>query len=170
LNLPNDRDHIGRALVCAVNNFSYRLLARLANLWIAERNATRLSSCQGFRSAPADKRAFFLRKRREQVQDERVNVRAEIGDQERDPVNHQARDEMNITGQPVQLGDGDRATLPARFSKRGGELWSPVDGIGPLAGLDLDVYATQCKALGSACCCASIPRPDLPCLSVETRA
>jgi hypothetical protein len=29
LNLPDDWDHIGRALVCAVNNFSYRLLARL---------------------------------------------------------------------------------------------------------------------------------------------
>jgi hypothetical protein len=41
---PHDRDHVGRALVCAVNNFSYRLLARLVNHWVAERNATRLSS------------------------------------------------------------------------------------------------------------------------------
>jgi hypothetical protein len=57
----------------------------LANLWIPERNATRLSGCQGFRSVLADKRAFFLRKRREQVQDEGVNVRAEISDQERHP-------------------------------------------------------------------------------------
>ena len=55
LNLPHDRDHIGRALVGAVNNFSYRLLARLADLWVAERNATRLSGCQGFRGALADK-------------------------------------------------------------------------------------------------------------------
>ena len=30
---------------------------------------------------------------------------------------NQARDEMNITGQPIQLGDGDRTTLPARFLK-----------------------------------------------------
>ena len=51
LNLPHDRDHIGRALVCVVNNFSCRLLARLVNLWVAERNATRLSGCQGLRSA-----------------------------------------------------------------------------------------------------------------------
>src|SRR4029077_1726535 len=63
-------------------------------------------------------------------------------------MNHQARDEMNITGQPVQLGDGDRTTLPARLFKRGGKLRSPVDGIGPFAGLDLDVYATQLKAFG----------------------
>jgi hypothetical protein len=63
-------------------------------------------------------------------------------------MNHQARDEMNITGQPVQLGDGDRTTLPARFLKRGGKLPSPVDGIGPFPGLDLDVYASQLKALG----------------------
>jgi len=95
----------------------------------------------------ADKRAFFLRKRREQVQDEGVNVRAEISDQERHPMNHQARDEMNITGQPVQLGDCDRTTLLARFFKRGGKLRSPVDGIGPFAGLDLDVYATPAENL-----------------------
>jgi hypothetical protein len=55
---------------------------------------------------------------------------------------------MNITGQPVQLGDGDRTTLPARFFKRGGKLRSPVEGIGPFAGLDLDVYATLLKAFG----------------------
>jgi hypothetical protein len=72
--LAHDRDHIGRALIGAVNDFSYRLLARLVNLWVAERNATRLSSCQGLRSALADKRAFFLRQRSEQVQDERINV------------------------------------------------------------------------------------------------
>src|SRR6478672_1346614 len=35
-----------------------------------------------------------------------INVRTEISDQERHPMNHQARDEMNITGQPVQFGDG----------------------------------------------------------------
>ena len=64
-------------------------------------------------------------------------------------MNHQARDEMNITGQPVQVADGDRTTLPARLFKRGGKLRSPVDGIGPFAGLDLDVYATRYKAFGS---------------------
>jgi SAM-dependent methyltransferase len=64
-------------------------------------------------------------------------------------MHHQTRDEMNITGQPVQPGDADRRTLPARFFKRGGKLRSPVNGIGPFAGLDLDVYATQCKVFGS---------------------
>jgi hypothetical protein len=100
------------------------------------------------------------------VQDEGIDVRAEISDQERHPMNHQAREEMNITGQPVQLGDGDRTALRARFLKRGGKLRSPVDGIGPFAGLDLDVYATQRKAFGSgerfnACFCVSttIVRP-----------
>jgi hypothetical protein len=46
LNLPHDWDHIGRALVCAVNNLSYRPLARLANLWIPECNATRLAAAK----------------------------------------------------------------------------------------------------------------------------
>ena len=88
----------------------------------AERDAARLSGRQGLRGAPADERALLLRQRGEQVQDEGVNVGAEISDQERHPMNHQARDEMYITGQPVQLGDGDRTTLPARLFKRGGKL------------------------------------------------
>jgi hypothetical protein len=46
LNLPHDRDHIGGALVCTVNDFSSRPLARLVDLWIAYRNAARLSGCQ----------------------------------------------------------------------------------------------------------------------------
>jgi hypothetical protein len=46
LNLSNDRNHIGRALVCAVNIFSYRPLARLANLWIPERNARALAAAK----------------------------------------------------------------------------------------------------------------------------
>jgi hypothetical protein len=37
-------------------------------------------------------RALFLRQRGEQVQDKGINVRAEISDQERHPMNHQARD------------------------------------------------------------------------------
>jgi hypothetical protein len=44
-------------------------------------------------------------------------------------MDHQARDEMNITGQPVQLGDGDRTTLPARAI--GGR--PPFIPFGPLA-------------------------------------
>jgi hypothetical protein len=45
LKLSNDRDHVGRALVCAVNNFRYRPLARLVNLWVAVRNAlTRITA------------------------------------------------------------------------------------------------------------------------------
>jgi hypothetical protein len=50
---------------------------------------------------------------------------------------------VNITGEPVQLGDRDRATPPARFFKGGRKLRSPVNGIGTLAGLNLDVYAIQ---------------------------
>jgi hypothetical protein len=46
-----------------------------------QRNATRL--CRGFRGALADKRAFLLRQRGEQVQDDGIKVWAEISDQER---------------------------------------------------------------------------------------
>jgi hypothetical protein len=43
-------------------------------------NATRF--CRGFRGALADERASFLRQRGEQMQDEGINVWAEIRDQE----------------------------------------------------------------------------------------
>ena len=119
-NLPNDRDHVGRPLVCAVNNFSYRLLARFVDLWVTERNTARLSGCQGLRSALADQRTFLLRQRSEQVQDERIDVRAEIGDQERHAVSHQTGDEMHVARQAIELRDGDRAALPARFLERCG--------------------------------------------------
>jgi hypothetical protein len=45
-----------------------------------QRNAMRF--CRGFRGAVADERASFLRQRGEQMQDEGINVWAEMRDQE----------------------------------------------------------------------------------------
>ena len=46
------------------------------------------------------------------MQQERLHVRAELGDQKRRPVRHQATDEMHVARKPVQLDDGDRTMLP----------------------------------------------------------
>jgi hypothetical protein len=61
-----------------------------------------------------DERSLLLRQRGEQVEDERVNVGAELGDDERHAVNHQARNEMPVTGEPVELGHDNRATKLSR--------------------------------------------------------
>jgi hypothetical protein len=45
------------------------------------------------------------------VQQERVDVRAEIGDQKRRLMRHEAADEMHVARKPVEFGDGDRARL-----------------------------------------------------------
>src|SRR5271165_3980665 len=47
-----------------------------------------------------------------QVQQERLHVRAEIGDQKRRLVRHEPTDEVNVTREPVELGNSDRTCLP----------------------------------------------------------
>ena len=47
------------------------------------------------------------------MQDEGINVRAELATDERDAMRHQAADEMNVARQPVELGDGNRRRLAA---------------------------------------------------------
>jgi len=60
------------------------------------------------------------------VQQERLDVWAEFGDEERRPVCHEAADEMNVAAQP-ELGEINRG-LPAAagFGQCGGELRTPV--------------------------------------------
>jgi hypothetical protein len=56
-----------------------------------------------------DYRALFLSEGGVQVQQERLHVRAEIGHQKRRLVRHEPTDEVNVTREPVELGDRDRA-------------------------------------------------------------
>ncbi len=57
---------------------------------------------------------------------------------------------MNVTREPVELGDGDRARLPvaAGASQGGGELRAAVERIGALARLDLSELGGDLEALG----------------------
>ena len=63
-------------------------------------------------------------------------------------MGHQAADEVNVAREPVELGDRHRASLPAAIGQSGGELRTPVEGVGALAGLDLDVFPADLETLG----------------------
>ena len=70
----------------------------------------------------------FLGQRGVEVQEERLDVGAKVGD-ERYPVRHQPGDEMHVARQPVELGDGDRRSLAvlACLGQRGDELGAAVE-------------------------------------------
>jgi hypothetical protein len=54
---------------------------------------------------------------------------------------------MNVAPQTVELGDCD-CTMPlARLRKRSGELGPPVQGIGTIAGLDIDALPHNLEIL-----------------------
>ncbi len=59
-----------------------------------------------------DHRALLLGEGGVQMQQERLDVGTEIGDQKRRLVRHQAGNEMHVAREPVELGDGNGARLP----------------------------------------------------------
>jgi hypothetical protein len=84
-----------------------------------------------------------------QVQHERLDVRAELGDDERDVMRHQAGNEMDVSAEAIELGNRDGAfTVPAGRGERGGELRAALDRIRAFAGFDLDEFADDLVTLG----------------------
>ena len=102
-------------------------------------------------------RSLLLCKRGEQVQDERVHIRAKLGDNEWHPLCHQAGDEMDVAAQTVELGDGNGATTAASLGERGGKLWSEVKRVRALAGLYFDELSDNLELLSH-----NEPRKRLP--------
>jgi uncharacterized protein with von Willebrand factor type A (vWA) domain len=82
------------------------------------------------------------------VQQERIDVGTQLGDDELDALRHQATDEVNVAAEPVQLGDRDRALAMLGLSQRGSQLRAASKRVGTLAGLDLDELTGQLEALG----------------------
>ena len=109
------------------------------------------------------------------MQHERINVAAELRDDEGHALSHQARDEVHIAAQTIQLGHGDMSAKLLGLTKGSGELWALVKRAATLAGLDLDKLAGQGvgfrrrEARWTAARWASRPSPDLPWRPVETR-
>ena len=123
--------------------------AGLGEPGIAEGLSTSLGGGQGGNRALADHLALALGEGGVQVQHERLDVRAELGDDERDPMGHQAGNEMDVSAEAIELGNRDGAfPVPAGLGERGGELRAALDRVGALAGLDLDEIADDLVTLG----------------------
>ena len=84
------------------------------------------------------------------MQHERVRIGAKLGDDERHPLCHQAGDERHVAGQAAQLGHHHRGLAFAGLRQRRGELRPAVQGVGALAGLDLDKLADHLATLGGS--------------------
>ena len=141
---------------------------------IAELDALRLGRRKRRLGAPGDQGALLFRERGIEVQDERIDVRPQFGDDEGNPMRHQAGNEMDVAGETVELGDHDRTTQRARLGERRRQLRPPVERVASLAGLDLDEFRRDFEPgfvanRANASRCASIPRPERPCWLVLTR-
>jgi hypothetical protein len=79
---------------------------------------------------------------------EGVNVRAKLGDHERDSVGHQPGNKMHVARKPVELCDGDGAARGACFGESGGKLRPTIERIATLARFDLDEFAYDVEPLG----------------------
>jgi hypothetical protein len=82
------------------------------------------------------------------VQDERVGIAAEFSHDEGHALDHQAGNEGDVAGKPVQLRHEDATLRPLGGRERSRELRSPNERIGTLAGLDVDVFGGNVQSLG----------------------
>ena len=81
-------------------------------------------------------------------------------------MRHHAADEVNVTRQPVQLCNNDRAFEAAGLGEGGGELGATIERVISLAGFDIEVLGGDPRRRrtwrepGAA---LRSPSPDLPC-------
>jgi hypothetical protein len=57
-----------------------------------------------------------------------------------------ARNEVNVSAQPVEFGHAYRAALTARFSQGRSKLWTSLQGVAALTCLDLHKHAHKLEA------------------------
>ena len=112
---------------------------RLPSDRAAELHAPRLRCLQGSLRAGTDQGALLLRQGGVDVQHERVGVDAQLGDDERHALDHQAADEVHVAPQAVELGDDHRGLELAGVPERRGQLRPTIQRIVALSGLDLGV-------------------------------
>lgn len=62
-----------------------------------------------------------------------------------DPLRHQSGAEGDVARQAVEPGDDNRAACLAGLCQRLGEARAPVEGVGTLAGLKLELLAMIAK-------------------------
>src|SRR5262245_14808513 len=105
---------------------------------IAQANAARLGSGEGFLGATRNQASFLLSYRRVDVQHERVDIGAKLRDDERHALGHKATDERDIAAQPIQLRYHDRAPPSLRVIEGRRKLRPAIEGIGTLTGFHLN--------------------------------
>ena len=76
--------------------------------------------------------------------------RPKLGDEEWDALRHQARNEVDVARESVELGDHDRRSLATPFGlgERRLELRAAFERVRSLASLDLDVLGNDFEPLG----------------------
>src|SRR5437764_13753741 len=104
---------------------------------IAELGTLHLLAGERLAGPLRDELALLLGEAGVKVQDERIDVGAELRDHERHPVGHEAADEVHVSAQPVELRDNDRALAASSRGAGAGELRTTIQGVGTLARFDL---------------------------------
>src|SRR5450830_1693101 len=74
------------------------------------------------------------------MQNERVNVGAKLRNEERDAVNHESADEVNVSRKSVEFGHGDGAMALAGVRERRCKLRPAIEGISSLPGFHFHVF------------------------------
>jgi hypothetical protein len=114
----------------------------------AELHALRFLRLQCVPRALRDQPALFLGQGGIEVQHERVSISAQLCHDEGRSVRHQARDEMDIAAQAIELRNQDRRFRLLGGLEHCGELRPAIERISALARLDLLERLHQPETLG----------------------
>ena len=79
---------------------------------ISKRLAASLGGGESGLCALGNELALPFGQRRVKMEHKRIGVRAQLGNKERDAVSHELGNEMHVTGEPIELRDGDWAGFP----------------------------------------------------------
>jgi hypothetical protein len=134
--------------------------ARSASALIAATTSLRAASICGFPSltpfafaaASADlvwpeiKARSFFSQRGIEVQDEGIDVRPQLRDDEGHAMRHQSGNEMHVAREAIEFGDQDRAPHRPRLGERRRQLRPAIERVASLAGLDLGELRREVEA------------------------
>jgi hypothetical protein len=79
---------------------------------------------------------------------ERIGISTQLGHNEGHALRHQAGNECDVAGNPVELGNKDGTFGRACRAQSGGKLRPPIERVGPLAGFGLDELPGKSGARG----------------------
>jgi hypothetical protein len=140
---PHNRQDIGRKLIGCGAVRRVRFHRRLSGSRIAELGAGGFLRCKGGLGTGRDQRPLILSERRVKMEHKRVRVGAELGDDEQQPLRHQPRNEMHVSGEPIEIRDDNGTVRLASVNEGVAELWTAVERVGALSDLGLNKLAHE---------------------------